>query len=544
MTALNKHENYEESNKNKKGEVVGKIDKFVGEWERLTDEQIQDEKTKFVEKYFETKFVDYGDKPRYGMSFGMELVATSVPSQRYIDSLWNQYSFRFDYDKEVFMSEVAAAVTFSVFIFNESQDTYDYSKMNDRGKWDKDLEADKNGNKYAVLPSSEHMRLHAYLVKRGKKGISPIESYLMSYANEAENKRMTGSGDIEMMDVSSFDAKIEIDGELMQQSELIGEEDNIFSDEVGNVYDSDEGGLVYYSPYVKNHFVKWFDEWIEKQHELRANKDKNVRATADLTSHQLIYYSKMKEVYIGELLRNDDKDEKDKWKKAYNKYSPQSRNDYNNRIKNAALEAYKREFPDGSPSIRSMENEKNLKLLQEAIDIVYCDKLTAKQRNYRLSRWLCGRTHEPIIDRIINDKLDFNDSEVIFSAKASRSQKVDAQTLYRFMQVVEDTVNDLQVVKDIQSNHTFDKNGKIKIHFEKFDHEFIEGSRERAITTKKARDERYKQLKQSDVKVFKNGELVDVIKYEDQPKRKEYKVKKMQSNGKWTEVDLNSDDNF
>lgn len=451
--------NYKKS-ENVKVEVIP----VVKGGERLTDEQVMQEKLYFVEGYFSVRFVDYvsPSSRTLGKSFDFIYQANTPQAKSAIKRLWSRYQRHFDSDYENFMGEIMAGVTEAVIQFNESQDTYDYSKMNEEG-------------------SKENQRLHAYIVKAGRTGISVLESHIHWYTNLIEWKKRSGAY-IDGIDMTSFDAVVEAeDGEEITISEMLGEDSGLYAHEDGWKYDADKLIEVYHSNYHKPHFVMWWHKFLEKQRELRSSANRRTQAKAVLTQHQLDYLKVMSKYFVGELItginleleskdKNDEKVEAltyEQQKKAieienlkrrknglkpYKVYTQDDIYNYNSIIRERVIEEYNRQFPQGGLTFYGMRRSNEMEVLEEAYKIIYPPQQSGKikkrhpkmeARQKELSKFILKNFKEIAIQDIVYERLDDEDQGYVIAALTSKGE-IPSSTLSNFILEVADKLHELE----------------------------------------------------------------------------------------------------
>ena len=400
-------------------------------WRHLNDEEIKEQKFFFVENYFTVRKRPYN---RHGKTFEMIPEANTEESKSVIRGLYSQYGYLFEGDYENFMGEVMAGVTTAVIQFNPNQNEFNWMKVNEKG-------------------TGENKSLHAYIVKPGKTKISVLESEIMRYTNFTNWKERSGDK-INGLDMMSLDAIMtDENGEETSFHDVCGEESSV---------------TYRHTNYFEPHLVVWFKEWMEEQKKLRSSNNRRIRSTAKLTSHQIIYYDTMKDIFLGQLVSDEKgyvetwaeqvrimKKESHKGKKnpVINIYSQQNIYDYNRAIREAALSAYREEFPNGGKTFVQMRMEKEKAVLDEVIAIMESDKYRLSAQNGQISKWIINNFEEQVVQDIIYDKLSSADLGNIIAGKMSRKKLIESKTLYRFVAAVEEKLeNQSKLDASIQKN--------------------------------------------------------------------------------------------
>ncbi|WP_203246318.1 hypothetical protein [Sporosarcina beigongshangi] len=484
----------------------------------LNKVEIIDLKMEFLDDYFTVEFVDYGsaNSRTYGKSFDFVHAAKTKESKSVIKGLWGRYKHHFEGDYEAFFCEIMACVSSAVIQFNESQSTYSYSHMNEKG-------------------SSENLRLHAYIVKPGKTGISVLESLLQKYTNFIQWKERSGDN-INEFNITSFDAVTENeDGDEITLGETLGEDSGLYYyEDSWRKDEEDSEEIVYHSNYHKPHFIVYFYQWFDEQKRLRASKDRDDHSKAELTATQITYFDEWKEVFLGELAYGIPKfdDEyaiklADRKKKKQRIYSNDESSKFNKEIRERYEKHYDSKFPNGVSFLR-MKLMEDKEVLDEAVNIINQEpvhnpklgKIQKKSksdlaREEELSKWILANFKNEGVVRDIIYSLSGEHLGDVIEAQMTRTV-IKKEALYSFINAVGDRLDEIEDVDALKYEKWYE------------------------------RDEKPKQMKRedtmnSDVRVYQNGELVEVIEQKDiKQKEKNYKMKRTMPNG--LKVELGDND--
>lgn len=517
VSVKNEEENYKSDNKkkvvlnNEKAEVVQMHQEG---W--LNKEEIIDLKMEFLDKYFTMEFVDYGtpNSRTYGKSFDFIHAASTKESKSVIRGLWGRYKHHFEGDYEAFFGEIMACVSSAVIQFNPNQSEFSWNLVNDTS-------------------SAEHLKLHAYISKAGKTGISVLESLLQEYTNFIQWKKRSGDN-INEFDITSFDAVIENeDGDEITLGETLGLDSGLYYYEDGWKQDEEDSEkFVYHSNYHKPHFVVYFYEWFDEQKRLRASKKREDHSAAELTDTQIEYFDEWKDVFNGILVtglpRFDAEYAKklaDRERKGKRIYTNDESSKFNKEIRERYEQHYNSKFPNGVSFLR-MKLMEEKEILEEAVYIlnqepVHNPKMkiqkkskSVKARMEELSKWIIDNFNRPVVSDIIHDDLDNGDLNHITAVKMSRKRHVviEEEVLNRFIKAVDSRLYDIGKVDATKHEKWYE------------------------------RDEKPKQVKRedamnSDVRVYRKGVLVEIIQQKDiKQDEKNYKRKRTLPNGMQVEL--------
>ena len=185
------------------------------------------------------------------------------------------------------------------------------------------------------------------------------------------------------LNLISLDTLINDNGEAITLERLVSNEQNFF-----NVFDG----------YCWNHYIQWF----------MANKEKI------LTKNQLNY------------LESDTNCTRK-----------------NKRIRERVLRFWEQENPLGKKTLREIHKEKELKIWNSLLYLVYDDSIDCSDLNQIITNWIVQNMNDQFVSNLVYDSLTGSECQTIVRAFQNPMQNVPNVILYRLVWAVEERVQKL-----------------------------------------------------------------------------------------------------
>lgn len=374
------------------------------EYKYLAFDEIRKLKQEFLDNYFEMEFTDFtknGGKQRHGKSFDYVYEPSTLKSEKMINKIWGQIGHLFS-DREEYMSVVMLAVSEAVRKFNEEQVNFNWENVN-------------------TVDTKENNLIHGYISKavynETKEAANLWQNRERRQAEEASEDGKRNRYDIYLRlgtaEMQSIDEVLnDGEGEEMFFHELLGEDAGVFYQNNSNVYE-------------KNHFLQFFYE----------NFDSDI-----LTNFQREFLKVFPKYYAGNLL-NAVED----YSKESEDNRPYTQNQINylfSAIRGRFIQTFNKQFPEGMKSRLELNLEREVIFLNEMIGITKDNEI--ETQNERLTDFILDNLDTTVISDLLYDKME---SKHVFNVVAARKgEMLKSETLYEFVTVAKDRLEDIEVI--------------------------------------------------------------------------------------------------